>query len=166
MVKILWTPWRLKFILSKKPGYCVLCKLPQESRDKDRDNYVLYRGKHCYIMLNLYPYTNGHIMISPYQHEADITRLDEGMLCEMMSLVQTGVAAITKVLKPEGFNIGMNLGRVAGAGIDDHVHMHVVPRWGGDSNFMSVLARTRMIPESLEDIYDRLQPVLAEEMST
>jgi ATP adenylyltransferase len=162
-VNILWTPWRLKFILGEKPDKCVLCSKPQESRD--RENYILHRGELCYIMLNLYPYTNGHLMIVPYRHEADITKLDGETLQEMMRFIQASVAAITKAMNPTGFNLGMNLGRFAGAGIDDHLHMHLVPRWSGDANFMTVLGETRLIPEDLDSTYDRLLPVLERELS-
>ncbi len=164
-MNILWTPWRLKFILGDKPAECVLCRLAKDSIENDRKNYVLHRGKSCFVMLNLYPYTNGHLMIAPYRHGPDLGRLSSEELGEMMALVQASVAALTQAFKPNGFNIGMNLGRVAGAGIDDHLHMHVVPRWGGDANFMSVLAETRMIPEPLEDTYDKLLPVLKEEIA-
>jgi ATP adenylyltransferase len=162
-MNILWTPWRLKFILGGKPDKCVLCSKPQESRD--RKNYILHRGELCYIMLNLYPYTNGHLLIVPYRHEADITRLDGETLQELMSFTQASVAAITKAMQPAGFNLGMNLGRFAGAGIDDHLHMHLVPRWGGDANFMTVLGETRLIPETLDSTYDRLLAVLTQELS-
>jgi ATP adenylyltransferase len=162
-VNILWTPWRLKFILGEKPDKCVLCAKPQES--SDRENYILHRGQLCYIMLNLYPYTNGHLMIVPYRHEADITRLEGETLQEMMRFAQAGVAAVTQAMKPTGFNMGMNLGRFAGAGIDDHLHMHLVPRWSGDANFMTVLGETRLIPEDLDSTYDRLLPALERELS-
>ena len=133
--------------------------------EKDRENYILYRGDTCFIMLNLFPYTNGHLMIAPYRHEASIERLDDRSLYEMIALTRASVAALTRDLSPAGFNIGMNLGKVAGAGIADHLHMHVVPRWQGDTNFMSVLAETRLIPEDLDATYDRLLPILAEETS-
>ena len=164
-MKILWTPWRLKFILSGKPDECVLCQLPREPGENDKKNYILYRGEACYIMLNLYPYTNGHLMVAPYRHEAALPELDDRSLHEMMTLVRASVAALNAAYNPDGCNIGMNLGRVAGAGIADHLHMHVVPRWNGDTNFMSVLAETRMIPEPLNDTYDKLHPLLASELS-
>lgn len=164
-MRILWTPWRLKFILGEKPEECVLCRLPRESAENDRKNYILYRGEACYIMLNLYPYTNGHLMIAPYRHEAELPKLDDGSLREMMTLVRASVAVLNRAYNPNGMNIGMNLGRVAGAGIADHLHMHVVPRWSGDANFMSVLAETRMIPEPLDDTYDKLLPLIADELS-
>ena len=135
----------------------------QSPVEKDRENHILYRGETCYIMLNLFPYTNGHLVIAPYRHEASIERLDDKSLYEMIALTRASVAALTKALSPTGFNIGMNLGKVAGAGVADHLHMHVVPRWQGDVNFMSVLAETRLIPEALDDTYDKLLPILAEE---
>jgi len=164
-MKTLWTPWRRGYILGEKPSGCPLCIKKQEPVEKDRENYILYRGDTCFIMLNLFPYTNGHLMIAPYRHEASIERLDDRSLYEMIALTRASVAALTRDLSPAGFNIGMNLGKVAGAGIADHLHMHVVPRWQGDTNFMSVLAETRLIPEDLDATYDRLLPILAEETS-
>ena len=164
-MKTLWTPWRRGYILGEKPSGCPLCIKRQEPAEKDRENYILYRGDTCFIMLNLFPYTNGHLMIAPYRHEASIERLDDRSLYEMIALTRASVAALTRDLSPSGFNIGMNLGKVAGAGIADHLHMHVVPRWQGDTNFMSVLAETRLIPEDLDATYDRLLPILAEETS-
>jgi len=116
-------------------------------------------------MLNLYPYTNGHIMVIPYCHEADLTKLDDESLYEMSALTRASVAALERLMQPTGFNIGMNIGRVAGAGISEHVHMHVVPRWSGDTNFMTVLGGTRMIPEDLDATYNKLLPLLIEEVS-
>jgi len=165
-MKTLWTPWRIQYILGKKPRGCLLCTKHQEPLEKDRGNYILYRGATCYIMLNLFPYTNGHLMIAPYMHEASIERLDDKSLYEIIALTRAGVAALIRALSPEGFNIGMNLGKVAGAGIADHLHMHVVPRWYGDVNFMSVCAETRLIPETLDSTYDKLFPLLAEEKSS
>ncbi|MEA1958280.1 MAG: HIT domain-containing protein [Chloroflexota bacterium] len=146
-------------------GECVLCDKPRCPVEKDKENYILYRGEHCYIMLNLYPYTNGHMMIVPYLHEGDLTELDDDSLQGMSVLMRAAVAALSRLMQPTGFNIGMNLGRVAGAGIAEHLHMHVVPRWQGDTNFMSVLGDTRMIPEDLDITYDKLRPLLAEEVS-
>lgn len=139
---------------------------PQSPVARDGENYILYRGEACYIMLNLFPYTNGHLMIAPYRHEASIEQLDDKSLYEMIALTRASVAALTRALSPAGFNIGMNLGKVAGAGIADHLHMHVVPRWQGDVNFMSVFAETRLIPEALDATYDKLLPILAEEISS
>lgn len=152
---LMWTPWRMKFILSeKKAGECIFCEEPEDSRD--RENYILYRGRWCYIILNAYPYNNGHLLIVPYSHTCELELLAPEVVAEMMSLVQRSVAALKKAMNPDGFNIGMNLGRAAGAGIADHLHMHVVPRWVGDTNFMPVISDTRMIPELLTETYDRL----------
>ena len=164
-MKTLWTPWRREYILSEKPSGCVLCLKSQDPIEKDRENYILYRGATCYVMLNLYPYTNGHLMIAPYRHETSITNLDDESLYEMAALTRSGVAALISSISPAGFNVGMNLGEVAGAGIPEHLHMHVVPRWQGDTNFVSVLAETRTVPESLDTTYDSLLPILAQEIS-
>jgi ATP adenylyltransferase len=162
-MKSLWTPWRMGYILGEKPKGCLLCTKQGEPRERDKDNYILYRGPTCYILLNLFPYTNGHMMIAPYQHAASLEQLDDKPLQEMMALTRVSVAALNKDLSPAGFNIGMNLGKVAGAGIADHLHMHVVPRWQGDVNFMSVCAETRLIPEALDTTYDKLLPIIAAE---
>ncbi len=164
-MKTLWTPWRMGYILGEKPQGCLLCIKQQDPVEKDGENYILYRGANCYIMLNLFPYTNGHLMIAPYHHVASLEQLDDKSLCEMMALTRVSVAALSKALSPAGFNIGMNLGKVSGAGIADHLHMHVVPRWQGDVNFMSVFAGTRLIPEALDVTYDKLLPILTKEVS-
>jgi len=163
-MKSLWTPWRRGYVLGGKAPGCLLCIKKQEPVEKDRENYILYRGETCYILLNLFPYTNGHLMIAPYLHQGNIERLDDKSLYELMALTRGSVAALKRALSPSGFNIGMNLGKVAGAGIADHLHMHVVPRWQGDVNFMSVFAETRLIPEALNTTYDELLPILAEEI--
>ena len=164
-MKTLWTPWRMGYILGEKSQGCLLCIKQQDPVEKDRENYILYRGATCYIMLNLFPYTNGHLMIAPYHHVASLEQLDDKSLYEMMALTRVSVAALSKALSPAGFNIGMNLGKVSGAGIADHLHMHVVPRWQGDVNFMSVFAGTRLIPEALNVTYDKLLPILTKEVS-
>jgi len=156
-MKRMWTPWRMEYILSDKAeerAGCIFCLKPREARD--RDNLILYRGKHNYIILNLYPYNNGHLMVVPYKHSSNVDELDEPTLAEMMVLVQRSVAALQRAMSPDGFNIGLNIGRPAGAGVDYHVHMHVVPRWVGDSNFMPVIGETRLIPEDLATTYDHL----------
>jgi len=164
-MKILWTPWRMEFIMGEKPEGCLFCTKKQEPEKKDRENYILHRGATCYILLNLFPYTNGHMMIVPYQHVASLEQLDDKSLYEMMALTRASVAALNKAISPAGFNIGLNLGKAAGAGIADHLHIHVVPRWAGDVNFLSVLGETRLIPEALDDTYDKLLPVLTQEVS-
>ena len=150
----LWAPWRIEYILSKKQPGCIFCDKVQE--DRDRENYILYRARTAFIMLNTYPYNNGHLMVIPYAHVGSIEELSTEAVTEMMQLVQRSVRALRKSCLPEGFNIGMNIGRSAGAGVADHVHVHVVPRWHGDTNYMGVLANTHTIPEMLETTYDRL----------
>ena len=164
-METLWTPWRIGFIVGEKPKGCLFCLKHQAPREKDAENFILHRGPGCFVMLNLYPYANGHLMIAPYQHVGSIELLDKDSLSEMGTLAQASVVALRKTLAPEGFNIGMNLGKVAGAGVADHVHLHVVPRWGGDTNFISVLADTRLIPEALSQTYKALARVFPEALS-
>jgi len=164
-MKRLWTPWRKEYIVADKDKGCLFCTKKEEPPEKDRENYILHRGPTCLVMLNLYPYTNGHLMVAPYQHAASVELLDDGPLHEMGKLTQAAVAALRKVMAAHGFNIGVNVGTVAGAGVPDHVHVHVVPRWEGDANFMSVLAETRLMPETLDQTYDKLLPVLREEIA-
>jgi ATP adenylyltransferase len=137
-------------------GGCIFCDKVRDRVEKDRDNMVLLRGERAFVMLNLYPYTNGHMMVAPYQHCTELESLDDETLKEMMLLMGRSIRALRRTMNPQGFNVGANLGRVAGAGVDDHVHFHIVPRWGGDTNFMQVLADTRMIPELLPQTYDDL----------
>ena len=130
---------------------CIFDALPAAHRDEE--NYILYRGEHCFMMLNLYPYNPGHLMIAPYQHLNSIEKLDSATLAELMSQAQMALRAIRQTMQPDGFNMGINEGKVAGAGFDGHVHMHIVPRWNGDTNFMPVLADVKVIPEHLENTY-------------
>lgn len=158
-MKRLWTPWRMSYLKGPKspePGGCIFCDKISAGVEHDRENYVLLRGEHAFMMLNLYPYTNGHLMVAPYAHTGDLTLLDSAAQCEMLQFVSRGIRALRETMNPQGFNVGANLGRVAGAGVEDHVHFHVVPRWNGDTNFMPVLAEVRMIPELLPETYDNL----------
>lgn len=157
----LWAPWRMEYIDSadRTPG-CILCDFPAEGHDAER--MILHRSELAYIILNKYPYSNGHLMVAPFRHTADLPGLTDSELLSMMRLVQVCVRILTVAAHPDGFNIGVNLGRVAGAGVADHVHMHVVPRWNGDTNFMPVIGDLRVIPESLRSVYDRLKLALAE----
>ncbi len=137
-----------------EPG-CVFCK---KLRKKDvPENLVLYRGQKSFIMLNLYPYTNGHIMIAPLKHIKDLEKLDAATLAEMMKLSQKMITVLKKLMHPEGFNVGINIGKVAGAGVLDHVHIHIVPRWNGDHNFMPVLGATKVMPQTLTEVYTLLK---------
>lgn len=159
----IWAPWRMAYIQrDEKKGGCVLCE--KWASNDDAANYVLYRGERAYIILNLYPYNNGHLMVVPYKHVASLEDLDTETLTELMLLVKRSLAALREAMAPDGFNIGVNLGRAAGAGIYEHVHIHIVPRWEGDTNFMPVLGETRVIPEMLEDTYARLLAVIKKGM--
>ncbi len=165
-MKRLWTPWRMSYLSAPKgvvTGGCIFCDKAREAPDKDRDNLLVWRGEHAFIALNLYPYTNGHLLIAPYQHTGALDALDAETLKEMMLLTNKGIRALRRLMNPQGFNIGANLGRVAGAGVEDHVHLHLVPRWSGDTNFMPVLAETRLIPELLPDTFDKLRAALQAE---
>lgn len=156
MADILWTPWRLDFILGAKQPGCVLCQKIHDDPANDPANLVLYRGQHCAVILNLYPYATGHLMVLPYLHTSDFVNLAPETLTELGDLSRRSTALLQKTHNPAGFNLGMNLGKVAGAGIDDHLHQHIVPRWNGDNNFMAVTGQTRLMPELLSDTYDKL----------
>ena len=140
--------------MGSKPAECIFCTKPQEQRD--RENFILRRGHHGFIMLNAYPYNNGHLLIVPYAHVPTLEQLDEATAAELMLLTQRGISALRRAMSPEGFNVGANVGKAAGAGIADHVHIHIVPRWTGDTNFMPVVGSVRLIPELLECTYDKL----------
>lgn len=162
MTERLWSPWRMEYILSdREKGQCIFCEATRE--DRDEENLILYRGKHAFVILNLYPYNNGHLMVVPYEHVSSTEDLDPEVLTELMLLVNRSLELLRKVMSPQGFNIGINMGASAGAGIEDHVHIHVVPRWTGDTNFMPVLATTRVVPELLSKTYAMLQATLREE---
>ncbi|WP_297501912.1 HIT domain-containing protein [Thermococcus sp.] len=159
-MKILWAPWRIEYIRSPKHDGCIFCDFPKENRDRDR--LILHRGEKAFVIMNNYPYNPGHVMIAPYRHVGRWEDLTDEELLEMMKLSQLMIRAIKKAMKPDGFNLGVNLGRVAGAGIEDHIHLHIVPRWNGDTNFMPVIADTKVIPESLQDAYDELKRTINE----
>lgn len=165
-MKRLWTPWRMAYLKGSKEKGCIFCNKIRASKRSDRKNLVVWRGERAFIVLNLYPYSNGHLMVAPYEHVGDLEALDGETLQEMMLLVAKSIRALRRIMNPQGFNIGANLGRVAGAGVDDHVHLHIVPRWGGDTNFMPVLAETRMIPELLPQTYAKLQKAMQAEEDT
>lgn len=159
-MKVLWAPWRIEYIRSPKHDGCIFCDFPKENRDKER--LILYRGEKAFVIMNNYPYNPGHVMVAPYRHVANWEELTDEELLEIMKLTQLMIRAIKKAMNPDGFNLGVNLGRVAGAGIDSHVHLHIVPRWNGDTNFMPVIADTKVIPESLEEAYDELKRAIEE----
>jgi ATP adenylyltransferase len=153
-MKYVWAPWRIEYIKAEKPAGCIFCDKPKENKDKK--NYILYRGKKNFVMLNSYPYNPGHLLVAPYRHIGNMEELTEAERNEHYELVSRSIVVLKKVLKPVGLNIGANLGRVAGAGIEDHFHSHVVPRWQGDNNFMPVLGDTKVIPQALADTYATL----------
>ena len=153
--KVLYAPWRIGYILGKKLKGCLFCKLIKQKKDKK--NLILERRDHCYVILNLFPYNNGHLMIVPYKHTSNLEDLDDNTLLEMNKIAQEYVIKMKKIMRAEGFNIGMNISRIAGAGIFEHLHMHIVPRWAGDNNFMPVIGNNKVISESLESVYKKLK---------
>lgn len=155
----LWSPWRMAYITGPKDATCVFCQ--KACATDDRQEHVLLRGRYAYVALNRYPYNNGHLLVIPYDHVPSLEDLSMATLTELMLLVNQGLAALRLAMQPDGFNIGVNLGKPAGAGIAAHVHIHVVPRWNGDTSFMSAIAATRTIPELLDQTYDRLCAALA-----
>ena len=152
----LWTPWRSTYLHEKDraPG-CIFCKAAEDPA-QDRQNLVVYRATHCFIILNRYPYSSGHLMIVPYEHVGTLTEVDEASAAEMMQLARSSERIVESVYHPEGLNMGLNIGTAAGAGIAQHIHLHVLPRWSGDANFMTTVGHTRIIPEALETTYDKL----------
>ncbi len=151
----IWAPWRMAYIESDKTGGCILCEKPGE--DKDDENFILFRGSKNFVLLNLYPYNPYHLMVAPYRHVSGLDELSDEERHEHFDIVSRSVEILKKELDPQGFNIGMNLGQVAGAGIEDHIHTHIVPRWQGDTNFMTVIADIRTVPEALADSYRKLK---------
>ena len=163
MTGTLWAPWRMAYIGGPRTEGCLLCDLPRES--DDRQHLILFRGPRSYVVMNLYPYNNGHLMIVPYRHGADVASLSDADALEVMQGVRRATRVLRDAFGAEGFNIGLNLGQAAGAGVREHVHVHVVPRWAGDTNFMPVLADTKVMPDYLEATYDKLVPFFRTEQS-
>jgi ATP adenylyltransferase len=156
----LWTPWRMAYVTDAgAAATCFLCERVAE--DRDADNLILLRGPRTFAILNLYPYNTAHTMVAPYAHTADLTALDAETATELMATCQRLLRAISAEYRPDGYNVGMNLGRVAGAGLPDHLHLHVVPRWNADTNFMPVIAETKVLPETLDRTYQRLRARLS-----
>ena len=154
-MKQIWAPWRIEYIQMEKPEGCILCDKPKQKDDVA--NYILYRAEKNFVILNSYPYNPGHLMIAPYRHVANLEELTDEERCEHFEMVSRSVKILREVFNPAGFNIGMNLGKIAGAGIDDHIHTHIVPRWQGDTNFMPVIADLRVVPEALAETYEKLK---------
>ena len=154
----IWAPWRLEYVKDASKdneSQCIFCAALAPEED-DETNLIVHRGKTCFVILNKFPYTNGHLMVAPYAHLATLPDLDAETVAEMMALAQKAITVLDEVYGPQGYNAGLNQGRIAGAGYADHIHLHVVPRWAGDTNYMPVLADTRVMPQSLEDSYDSL----------
>ena len=157
-MKHLWSPWRLEYLMEPKAEGCIFCHAAED--DDDRENLVLLRGERAFLILNRFPYNNGHFMVVPYSHVPSLEELDEPVLTEMMLLLNRGLGALRAIMSPDGFNVGANLGQVAGAGIEDHVHLHAVPRWAGDTNFMPVVGDMRVVPQTWLQNYDDLRAAL------
>ena len=156
----LWSPWRFQFIANKdKQQSCIFCDKPQLGNDAE--TLIVHRSQLCFVILNLYPYNNGHVMIAPYAHVPTLEDADETITSEMMRLTRATQMHLRKIYAAPGFNIGMNLGACAGAGVAGHIHMHVLPRWPGDANFMTTVAETRILPEDLETSFQRLKDAFA-----
>ncbi len=154
-MKVLWAPWRMAYIKNaRKPAKCIFCVKPKERRD-DR-NLLLHRGRHGLVMMNLFPYNSGHLLVAPYAHVRSLEQLPDEVSLDLLALTNLSLKVLRAEIKPEGFNIGVNLGRVSGAGIETHVHLHIVPRWNGDTNFMPLFAETRVMPEHLQATYRKL----------
>jgi ATP adenylyltransferase len=156
----LWAPWRMAFITPQTPksNECIFCTQPAANRDEEY--HILYRGERCFMMLNLYPYNNGHLMVAPYEHAGSISQLSAETLAELMSQVQLALSALRLAMNPDGFNMGINEGKVAGAGFAEHMHFHIVPRWNGDTNFMPVIADIKVMPDHLDNVYRQLKTAL------
>jgi len=155
----LWTPWRYRYIAdASKDDRCIFCDAA--SANDDRATLIVFRGTRNFIILNRFPYTSGHVMVVPFDHVADLSKADPAALSEMMQLAQRVQVALEIAYHPQGYNLGMNLGRAAGAGVTGHLHLHVLPRWAGDANFMTVVGETRVEPEELSTTYDKLRKAL------
>lgn len=155
-MKKLWAPWRLSYVERQRNGTseCIFCI--GDDAEEDRSRLVLHRGKHAFVIMNRYPYSNGHLMVCPFRHGSDLESLGDSEIVEIHRLTELSCQALRQAYAPDGFNIGLNLGVGSGAGVDDHLHYHVVPRWTGDTNFMPVLAEVRVVSEHLDSTYQRL----------
>ncbi|MBQ28136.1 MAG: HIT family hydrolase [Nitrospiraceae bacterium] len=158
-MKQIWAPWRMNYIKSADTApSCIFCDKPGMSRSRDKESYIFHRGQRAFVMMNIYPYANGHLLIAPYLHLPSLEDLPAIVSHDLMDLTRHSLAVLRATLAPDGFNVGMNLGHAAGAGVKSHVHLHIVPRWKGDSNFMPILAETLVVPEHLNTTYNKLLP--------
>jgi ATP adenylyltransferase len=160
-VQNLWAPWRIEYILGKREPYCIFC--PEGDGISDEERLILHRGRLTMVMMNKYPYNNGHLLVAPWRHLASMEQLSRDEMTDILQWVKTCTVILKRVMRPEGFNIGLNLGAAAGAGVEDHLHFHVVPRWQGDTNFLTVFADVRSIPEHLKQTYAKLRPQFEKE---
>ena len=156
----LWAPWRMAYLNSEPVQGCIFCNFPRE--DRDRENGILFRSSTCFVILNAYPYNPGHLMVVPYSHVSSMTKLHDDELTDLMTATRRSIELLTEAMKPDGFNIGINQGRPAGAGIADHVHQHIVPRWSGDTNFMTTVGETKVLPELVQQTYEKLAPLFGD----
>jgi len=160
-MKVLWAPWRMDYILSNEKGEgCIFC--PGDDRGQDKERLILYVGSLTMVMMNRFPYINGHLLVAPIRHIPDMEQLSNEENLDLMIMVRRSINILKKVMSPEGFNVGLNLGQVAGAGVKDHMHFHIVPRWNGDTNYMTVLGEVRVIPEHIRETYGKLKPCFEE----
>ena len=155
-MKQLWAPWRMEYVKSEKSDECIFCSLPKAN--DDTKNYILHRGQSAFIIMNIFPYNSAHIMVSPFRHIGCLTSQNTEEIKEMNNMTRRSIEIFRAVINPEGFNVGYNIGKAAGAGYDEHIHCHIVPRWTGDTNFMPVLGETKVHPEHLKTTYKKLLP--------
>lgn len=159
-METLWAPWRMVYVEKAWRSSCIFCEA--SSTQQDEKNFILHRGKSVFILMNLYPYNPGHVMIAPYQHLDDLKKLPAEEQLELIQEAARSTSLLRQTMNPDGFNLGMNQGKSAGAGVEDHLHLHIVPRWNGDTNFMPIMAETKVIPEDLTATYRKLAPVFRE----
>ncbi len=156
-MKVIWAPWRMEYILSnQKQGPCIFC--PGDDRNQDEERLILFVGILSMVMMNRYPYNNGHLLVAPVRHVGTLESLSEDEMLDLLGMVRTSISALKELMNPEGFNVGLNLGKVAGAGVEEHLHFHIVPRWNGDTNYMTVVGAVRVIPEHIRETYKKLLP--------
>ena len=156
-MKVLWAPWRMRYIISDEEGdNCIFC--PGEDRHEDEQRLILYISTYTMVIMNRFPYNNGHLLVAPVRHVSGLEHLSDGETLELLQTVRRSIDILKEIMTPEGFNVGLNLGRVAGAGMEEHMHFHIVPRWNGDTNFMTVHGDVRVIPEHIKETYEKLRP--------
>jgi ATP adenylyltransferase len=155
-MEVLWAPWRIEYILGKREKYCIFC--PEGDGHSDEERLILHRGRLTMVVMNKYPYNNGHLLVAPWRHVSTLDQLRDDEMLDIMSWLRACTLILKSIMRPDGFNVGLNLGASAGAGVEDHLHFHVVPRWNGDTNFMTVFADVRSIPEHLKQTYVKLLP--------